>query len=95
MTDASVDRMNCRGNTLSFQRDTFITEWFVNDGRGLEQGWTISQRPAGASAVAGSTVGPDTGSSSGRASGPRARAAAASAAASHSPSLVMAMGTMS
>ena len=32
---------------LSFRRDGILEEWFVNDGRGLEQGWTLGERPAG------------------------------------------------
>ncbi len=33
-------------NRLRFERGHGLTEWFVNDGRGLEQGWTIADRPA-------------------------------------------------
>ena len=36
------------GNRLNIPRGAGVTEWFVNDGRGLEQGWTITERPAGA-----------------------------------------------
>ena len=32
------------GNTLSFPRTPHLTEWFINDSRGLEQGWTLSAR---------------------------------------------------
>ncbi len=31
-----------RDGRLSYQRSTAVTEWFINDGRGLEQGWTLS-----------------------------------------------------
>lgn len=30
---------------ISYVWDENITEWFVNDTRGLEQGWTVSRRP--------------------------------------------------
>ena len=33
------------GNKITFQRDENLAEWFINDSRGLEQGWTIRQRP--------------------------------------------------
>jgi len=33
------------GNRLSFARGSHLTEWFVNDSRGLEQGWTLAERP--------------------------------------------------
>jgi hypothetical protein len=35
----------CEGGQLSILRDENLTEWFVNDARGLEQGWTFKQRP--------------------------------------------------
>jgi FG-GAP repeat len=35
------------GNKISNPRDTHLTEWFINDTRGLEQGWTISSRSVG------------------------------------------------
>lgn len=34
-------------NRLSIRHSAILEEWFVNDGRGLEQGWTFSERPAG------------------------------------------------
>lgn len=37
------------GGKISCQRDTHLTEWFINDSRGLEQGWTIQSKSAGAS----------------------------------------------
>lgn len=36
------------GGKLEYQHDGNLSEWFVNDSRGLEQGWTLSHRPAGA-----------------------------------------------
>jgi len=36
------------GQRLTYQRGPVLQEWFLNDPRGLEQGWTISQRPEGA-----------------------------------------------
>jgi len=32
---------------LAFRRDARLEEWFLNDSRGLEQGWTLGERPAG------------------------------------------------
>ncbi len=39
------------GEKISYARADGLTEWFVNDTRGLEQGWTFAKRPerAGAS----------------------------------------------
>ncbi len=34
------------GNKLSYVWSDCLTEWFINDGNGLEQGWTLSARPA-------------------------------------------------
>ena len=36
------------GTRLSYRWDEILEEWFRNDGRGLEQGWTLSERPTGA-----------------------------------------------
>ena len=33
---------------INRQRDPILREWFVNDARGLEQGWTLTRRPPGA-----------------------------------------------
>lgn len=33
---------------LSYRWDQRLEEWFVNDTRGIEQGWTIQERPTGA-----------------------------------------------
>ncbi|MGB6220453.1 FG-GAP repeat protein [Haloferula sp.] len=35
------------GGKLSYLRGDGLTEWFVNDTRGLEQGWTLEKRPNG------------------------------------------------
>ncbi|MCB1064006.1 MAG: FG-GAP repeat protein [Verrucomicrobiae bacterium] len=43
-------------NRLSRQHDSILEEWFINDRRGLEQGWTLHQRPAGAGAKDGSVT---------------------------------------
>ena len=37
------------GGKISCQRDENLTEWFINDTRGLEQGWTIHSRSMGVS----------------------------------------------
>lgn len=39
-------RGEAKGKRLSYDRGAGMTEWFVNDGRGLEQGWTIEKRSA-------------------------------------------------
>ncbi len=36
------------GGRLSYHWDGHLEEWFLNDVRGLEQGWTLRERPAGA-----------------------------------------------
>jgi hypothetical protein len=33
------------GGRISYVRGEGLTEWFVNDTRGLEQGWTLARRP--------------------------------------------------
>ena len=33
------------GGKINCQRDENLTEWFINDSRGLEQGWTFKLRP--------------------------------------------------
>ncbi len=38
-------RVATDGGKVSFARDECLTEWFANDTRGLEQGWTFSYRP--------------------------------------------------
>ncbi len=38
-----------QGGKISSQRDENLTEWFINDTRGLEQGWTIHSRSVGVS----------------------------------------------
>jgi len=35
------------GETLSYRWDGHLEEWFLNDTRGIEQGWTFRERPAG------------------------------------------------
>ncbi|WP_264486864.1 hypothetical protein [Luteolibacter arcticus] len=34
------------GGKISCRRDESLTEWFINDTRGLEQGWTFQDRPS-------------------------------------------------
>ena len=38
--------VSVKGNRVEYRRDA-VTEWYVNDGRGLEQGFTVTARPAG------------------------------------------------
>ena len=33
------------GNKILYTREDGLTEWFINDTRGLEQGWTFEKRP--------------------------------------------------
>ncbi|MGL5018768.1 MAG: FG-GAP repeat protein, partial [Luteolibacter sp.] len=42
--DKSVPAPYFEGGKISCQRDENLTEWFINDTRGLEQGWTIQSR---------------------------------------------------
>lgn len=41
---ASVDHEK---GEVRYERDRVLREWFVNDRRGLQQGWTLSERPMG------------------------------------------------
>jgi hypothetical protein len=40
--------VKAEGQRLSYQWDTAVQEWFINDQRGLEHGFTVDHRPAGA-----------------------------------------------
>ncbi|MCB1089059.1 MAG: hypothetical protein KDM63_18635, partial [Verrucomicrobiae bacterium] len=40
-----IARKTVNGNRLDLCRGAGLTEWFVNDGRGLEQGWTFAYAP--------------------------------------------------
>ena len=39
-------RVTSRQNRIRYERGA-LEEWFLNDGRGLEQGFTLQQRPSG------------------------------------------------
>jgi len=39
-------RVVAEGNRLSYGWDTTLEEWFINDARGLEHGFTVRERPA-------------------------------------------------
>lgn len=43
-TPASV---RATGQRVAYEWDTTLTEWFVNDSRGLEHGYTVLERPSG------------------------------------------------
>ena len=43
----SMAKAEATGTRLSYHWDGTLEEWFLNDGRGLEQGWTLSERPDG------------------------------------------------
>ena len=47
---AGVPAVKADGGRLEYQHDGNLCEWFINDSRGLEQGWTLQQRPAGSQA---------------------------------------------
>ena len=36
-----------KGERLTYERDASLSEWYVNDRRGLEQGFTVRERPEG------------------------------------------------
>lgn len=40
-----VSEVRQEGQKISYLRSDGLTEWFINDSRGLEQGWTFEQRP--------------------------------------------------
>ena len=44
--------VKAEGQRLSYQWDADVQEWFVNDKRGLEHGFTLARRPDGAAADA-------------------------------------------
>ena len=43
-TAAGAPQVSVDGNRIEYRRDD-VTEWYVNDARGLEQGFTIDRRP--------------------------------------------------
>jgi len=40
-------RMSAEGRRVAYDWDTTLTEWYVNETRGLEHGYTVHRRPAG------------------------------------------------
>ncbi|MES2923224.1 MAG: hypothetical protein V4819_16835 [Verrucomicrobiota bacterium] len=44
---AGTPTVKADGGKLEYQHDGNLSEWFVNDSRGLEQGWTLQHRPDG------------------------------------------------
>ncbi len=52
MVSASPAELRREGAKIICQRDENLTEWFINDSRGLEQGWDILQRPGRADPTA-------------------------------------------
>jgi hypothetical protein len=46
--NGKAKKTEATGTRLSYQWDEILEEWFRNDRRGLEQGWTLGERPAGA-----------------------------------------------
>jgi hypothetical protein len=47
-----VPAVKAEGQRLSYQWDATVQEWWVNDTRGLEHGFTVKARPAGAADAA-------------------------------------------
>ena len=46
MRPVSAATLNARGNGIAYVRDALV-EWYVNDERGVEQGFTLTSAPAG------------------------------------------------
>jgi len=44
------------GVRVAYEWDDALTEWYINDGRGLEHGYTVHHRPAGAGLTGGTPV---------------------------------------
>ncbi|QJE94649.1 hypothetical protein [Luteolibacter luteus] len=42
---SSPAQLRYEGGKITCQRDENLTEWFINDTRGLEQGWNLQKRP--------------------------------------------------
>lgn len=49
--DKPVSQSQSTGNRLSYHWNNALEEWFINDARGLEHGFTVKQRPATASSA--------------------------------------------
>ena len=45
-TIAGIPAVQAEGSRLTYQWDSAVQEWFINDQRGLEHGFTVSTRPA-------------------------------------------------
>ncbi|MGI8604110.1 MAG: FG-GAP repeat protein [Verrucomicrobiales bacterium] len=45
---SEVPAVKAEGQRLTYDWDATVQEWFVNDARGLEHGFTVRERPAGA-----------------------------------------------
>jgi hypothetical protein len=45
-TIAGIPAVQAEGSRLTYQWDNAVQEWFINDQRGLEHGFTVSTRPA-------------------------------------------------
>lgn len=50
--DLKVLDVQPESGKISYLREDGVTEWFINDNRGLEQGWTLAKRPEQAKAGA-------------------------------------------
>ena len=47
-TPPLASKVSAEGQRLTYQWDANLEEWFINDERGLEHGFTVQQRPSGA-----------------------------------------------
>lgn len=45
------ERVTAEGSTVSYHWDANVTEWYKNDRRGLEHGYTVNQRPVNATGL--------------------------------------------
>jgi len=46
--ESKSERVGTQGQRVTYDWDNILQEWFVNDSRGLEHGFTIRERPPGA-----------------------------------------------
>jgi len=47
---AGPARVTAEGTRVAYEWDAALQEWYVNDGRGLEHGYTVRERPCGGGA---------------------------------------------
>ena len=57
---AESARITAEGSRVAYDWDATLQEWYVNDGRGLEHGYTVRERPCGGGAGTGTGTDPLT-----------------------------------